>query len=158
MSKFVETKDGAFVLSSDVVKVQEDGEYNCTITTSSRQVYSVDEQADELVQDITSEFVCVIPAEPGYFVVEAISGTKKGDAWKPWFIPVVGWSPVSNADEFECLYESSPIIAGQRKYPGSWALVWPDGKVTNTCASSFKSVEEWLDYAKTAGESGDSDD
>ena len=155
MSRFIKTKGGVFVLSSDVIKLPRDGKHNCVMMTRSGQTYSVKEAADELVRDIKFDFVGAIPAEPGYFVVEAIAGDKDGDAWKPWFIPVVGWSPLQNADDFDYVYEFSPILAGERRYLGQWALAWPDGKFTNSSGRSFKTVDEWLDYAKEVDKSDD---
>ena len=155
MSKFIKTEDGALVLSSEIVKVQPDKIDNCTIMTKSDQVYSVSLSANELAQETTCDTICGIPAEPGYFVVEAFSNGKVDDDWKAWFVPVVAWFPIQNEDDSADVYTSRPIVAGQRKYGGVWALVWPDGKITNTCARSFKSIEEWLDYAKEFDESDD---
>ncbi|HEY8095347.1 MAG TPA: hypothetical protein VIE65_04545, partial [Methylobacter sp.] len=150
-----EAKAGLFIAPSEIVKIQAVGEDDCTIKTRSGKVYSVNESAEDVAQNSTPYTVCGIPAEPGYFVVEAIPGDEDDDKWEAWLIPVVGWCPVPNAYDFDYLYESSPILAGTRMYRGEWALVWPDGKVTNTCARGFKSVQEWLDYAKTADESED---
>jgi hypothetical protein len=155
MSRFIEAKGGLFIASSEIVKIQADGECYCTIKTRNGKMYSVNKSAERATQDSTSYIVCGIPAEPGYFVVEAFPGDEDDDKWEARLIPVVGWCPVPNAYDFDHFHESSPILAGLRMYSGEWALVWPDGKVTNTYARNFKSVQEWLDYAKTADESED---
>ena len=41
MSKFIETEDGSFVLSSEIVRVRNHGKHVCTITTRSGEFYSV---------------------------------------------------------------------------------------------------------------------
>ena len=41
MSKFVETEDGTFVLSSEIVRVRNHGYLVCTITTRSGESYAV---------------------------------------------------------------------------------------------------------------------
>ena len=155
MTRFIKSKSGVFIASSEIVKIRADGEKSCSIKTSGGKVYSINESVEKVAQSLTSYTICGIPAEPGYFVAEAIPGDEDDDKWEARLIPVVGWCPVPNAYDFHHFYEFSPILAGLRTYQGEWALVWPDGRVTTTFARSFKSVQEWLDYAKAVDESED---
>lgn len=154
MSNFIKTKDGSLILSSEIVKIQAVDEFNCSIVTRNGQVYLVGKSADELLKNINPDTVCGIPAEPGYFVVEAIPGEEDDegevddDDWEIRFTPVVGWSPVPT-NQSHYLYNSKPILASQRSDIFSWALVWPDGRVAEPDDGlNFKSVEKWLAHVK----------
>jgi hypothetical protein len=154
MSNFIETQDGSLILSSEIVKIQAGDDSYCTIVTRNGQMYLVDKSADWLLKNTNPDTVRGIPAEPGYFIVEAIPGEEDregkvdDDDWETRFTPVVGWSPVQT-DQSDYLFNSKPIIANQRSDIFSWALVWPDGKVVDPeTGLKFESVEEWLTYVK----------
>lgn len=64
MSKFIETEDGSFVLSSEIVRVCNHGHLVCTITTRSGESYSVGHDSSYVTYVAEFDNGSVIPAHP----------------------------------------------------------------------------------------------
>jgi hypothetical protein len=147
MSRFIETIDGSFVPLHEIVKIKPDGKKHCIIKTRSGKRYTVCDSAYELTKITTSDTVCGIPAQPGYFVVEAVFGEEGNDDFETKVTPVVGWLSIDSGESV-CIYESSPILAGLKSGLDPWALVWPDGRVAEPLGPNFQNVEKWLHHVK----------
>ena len=144
MSKFIETEDGTFVLSSEIVRVRNHGYLVCTITTRSGESIRTQRYVTHVAEFNNGS---VIPAHPGYSVIRAIF-SKDGE-WQYELFPVVGWSKLQiDDDAVDVLFRSAPIVAGEVKDTYSWDLVLPDGRVISKLRSVYKNIEEWFDNEK----------
>ena len=146
MSKFIETEDGTFVLSSEIVRVRNHGYLVCTITTRSGESYAVGHDSSHVTHVAEFNNGSVIPAHPGYFVICA---TRSNGEWQYELFPVVGWSKLQiDDDAVDVLFRSAPIVAGEVEDTYSWDLVLPDGRVIGNTRSVYKNIEEWFDNEK----------
>jgi hypothetical protein len=154
MVKYIKTKEGTLVLSTEIVEVKKRGKKRCMITTKRRQVFTVHRRAKDLSLDLECASSFAIPAQPGFFVIYATPPLDDDDDWDVRLMPVVGWSSDQtstdqgllspNVDRF--LFESAPIVSRIEKLATDWALVFPDGRVVNQYNSVLKCSNEWLDY------------
>jgi len=81
MAKFIETKDGSFVISSEIAEIQKRGQKGCSITTKSGNHYSVAWSANNLAVEIERGSGYAMPAQPGYFVIYAAPPMKADGDW-----------------------------------------------------------------------------
>ncbi|HUI21445.1 MAG TPA: hypothetical protein VLZ74_10445 [Methylocella sp.] len=148
MSKFIETEDGSYVLSSEIVRVRNHGDLACTVTTRSGESYAVGQDASYVTQ--VAEFDgSVIPAHRGYSVIRAT--LSEDGEWQYELFPVVGWSklPIDD-DAHDELFRSKPIVAGVVKDTYAWDLVLPDGRVISKLRAVYKNIEEWFNSEKAS--------
>ena len=149
MAKFIETKDGSFVVSSEIAEVQQVGRKCCSIRTKSGAHYSVPGCARDLAFELECGSGLTIAAQPGFFVIYAFPPIEEDDDWHTLLTPVVGWAAKQNPEDHGFLFDSVPILAGMNMRADLWGLVWPDGSVSIPMLMHSKSVEEWLDYVKS---------
>ena len=121
MSKFIETDDGSFVLSSEIVRVRNRGDLVCTITTKSGELYSVGHNSSYVTHVAEFNNGSVVPAHPGYSVIRATLSEESGE-WQYELFPVVGWSKLQIEDHMHYL---GPRLSSQ---------VWSK---THTLGTSF---------------------
>ena len=120
MSKFIETEDGTFVLSSEIVRVRNHGYLVCTITTRSGEFYPVGHDLSHVTHVAEFNNGSVIPAHPGYSVIRATLSEEDGE-WQYEQFPVVGWSKLQiDDDAFDVLFRSAPIVAGVVEDTYAW--------------------------------------
>ena len=146
MSKFIETEDGTFVLSSEIVRVRNHGYLVRTITTRSGESYAVGHDLSHVTHVAEFNNGSVMPAHPGYFVICA---TFSEGEWQYEQFPVVGWSKLQiDDDAVDVLFRSALIVAGEVEDTYSLDLVLPDGRVIGNTRSVYKNIEEWFDNEK----------
>ena len=146
MSSFIETNNGSFVASTDIVEVRKGGGKKTIVKTKHDEAYIIGVRAKELISKLEIESGPVIPAEAGYSV--AFLCKEEGDEeWRVTLSPVVGWSRIETKERIY-VFESLPVIAGRIEHYLAWALVYPDGKVTTLSYSEYPNVEQWAKERK----------
>jgi len=149
MSKFIETKDGSFVLSSEIAEIQKRERKGCSITTKSGNHYSIAWSANDLAVEIERGLGCAMPAQPGYFVISAAPPMTADGEWHTSRRPVVGWLSIEDPDD-RYVFESLSIVASVNGAETAiWAILAPDGTVYRPYGREFESVADWLVSLKT---------
>ncbi len=145
MSKFAETKDGSFVLSSEIVSVRNAGEFECMITTRRGDSHSVAGSAFYIAEEAQFDNGLAIPAQPGYSVVRTIFSEERQKRECEVF-PVVGWFrlPADNRD-IDKLFKSIPIVTESVEHAHVWSLVLPDGRVVDRHQFVYSNIQEWFE-------------
>jgi hypothetical protein len=147
MPKFVRTKDGALVLSSEIVEIRRRKDSVCKIITKSGESHLVAD--DSYFVAYLAEFYSstTIPAHPGYSVIHAFQAEDGDDRWECLLLPVVGWSILPVDDDIYCGRRliSVPLVAGDLEGIKGSNLVLPDGRVIGLNGGVFKNVGDWLD-------------
>lgn len=112
MSKLIQTTDGSFVLSSEIVEVTKRRREKCDIKTRQKTSHKVDEYATRLASVIEYNSGMAIPAQPGYSIIFVYEPKDKQAELEKHFLPVVGWSTSPSTSDYSFLFESVPIIPG----------------------------------------------
>jgi hypothetical protein len=153
MTKMVVTKDGFFVLRSEITSIRKHVKKSneCEILTKHGKSYVVEQGAKELANEIEFEEEA-IPAEPGYFVLFMDEPSRRLKDFQK--VPVVGWMkfrPTGKAFAPDVSAFSLPILPGgcglralgiELDHVG---IVLPDGRVIDTRnLREYKSVKTFV--------------
>jgi len=151
MSKFIKTRNGSYVGSSEIVSVHNLDTWACTVTTRNGESYPVDDCSSNVADLIDRDNSSSILASPGYSVIRAVPPEKEGK-WQYELFPVVGWQKPPSDDcievrrhIYDALAWSTPIVAGYVKEPTCWNLLLPDGRVIDGMHYVRNNIQEWFE-------------
>jgi hypothetical protein len=150
MPKFIKTKDGALVLSSEIVEIRHRKDSVCKIITRSGESHLVADNSYFIAYLAELYGSTIIPAHPGYSVIHAFQ-PEDDDRWECLLLPVVARSILPVDDDIYCGRRliSVPLVAGDLEGIKGSNLVLPDGRVIGLNGGVFKNIGDWLD-AKVA--------
>lgn len=149
MYKFIKTKHGPYVSASEIAEINYRNRKSSIIRTKDNKLHIVEQENCMLAHEINFQSTFAIPAEPGFFVVEAICSKETDNEWGTVLLPVIGWNSIRPCALKEGdLFHSTPIVAGYFYVIGTWGLVFPDGRVGTEWHMYYQNVEEWLEDVK----------
>jgi hypothetical protein len=149
MADFIETVEGAYILSSEIVEIKETGPDHCTISTRQGGVYKVECNGERLKNDIERKSSLVIAAQPGYSVAYLTGEMDEKGGWKKYKLPVIGWHFDPNGSVQGFPYDAMPVVAGSVPLSiGGTALVLPDGMVKTKYSELPMTGDEWIEAVK----------
>jgi hypothetical protein len=150
MPIFIPTTNGSFIPMADIVEIKPASEKTSEVRTKNDSTHIVEMECYELAGRSSLQQITVIPAGPGYKVIEAIfdEETKK---WGTTEVEVIGWASIEACPRSYDLFRSKPVTAGPFFTIGPWALVYPDGQVATEHVMYYTDVAAWLKDVKKYG-------
>jgi hypothetical protein len=115
MTKFIETTNGSFVLSSEITELRSTGQKECAIKTRSGDLHFTAWCAPILARELERGSGHTMHAQPGYFVIYAASPEKAGGDWQTFRSPVVGWIVIEDPFHVGSIFGSLPIVPSVEK-------------------------------------------
>lgn len=153
MKKMIKTKDGSYVVRSEIVSVTENlkkrGESK--IIATDGKTYIVKE-IDNNIADACELFEEAITAHPGYFML-VTQYRKKCTEVHYRKVPIVGWVKYKTLEEQQLGQKTDPfwampVLGGYYNFNGGnyfdWGLLLMDGRVIDMFVFEFPNVEEFL--------------
>jgi hypothetical protein len=155
MTKMIKTKDGRYVLRSEIVCVRDrKGQNVSDILTRDGKEYVISEGALGIAEECQSDEPA-IAAQPGFWALVP-DDLKKRDKVHFNKVPIIGWKKFKNMhtywDEgFLGPFWTKPVFAGYYKFDErdwvQWGILHPDGRVFDQTFREFSDVGKFLEAA-----------